>query len=98
MVKENACEAAPSTAPISDQLPEEGSFIKSSRATYHLIRVLGQGGYGTVFEAESDNAYVQLYSIAEQSLVLICLVFTSPVLFKTVCLNNFICRQLSQRF
>ncbi|VDN01179.1 unnamed protein product [Thelazia callipaeda] len=40
-----------------DRLPKLNELIRSELHTYHLQRVVGEGGYGTVFESESEKGH-----------------------------------------
>lgn len=43
--------------PTGDKLPQVNDTVKSdTNRTYHLKRILGEGGYGTVFEVNDTES------------------------------------------
>lgn len=42
------------TEPEKDRMPAIGDVVKTQRQSYRIIGIIGEGGYGTVFEG-TDN-------------------------------------------
>lgn len=43
-----------------DVLPKVNDSTKSEKHTYQLQKIIGEGGYGVVFESQSENGFVVL--------------------------------------
>lgn len=56
----------PSAAACStekDRLPKLKELVKTDLHTYQLYKVIGEGGYGTVYESETDDGLVEFFPI-----------------------------------
>lgn len=54
-----------------DRLPKLKEVVKTDLHTYQLYKVIGEGGYGTVYESETYDGLVEFLAIKFRVLFLI---------------------------
>ncbi|VDK51230.1 unnamed protein product [Gongylonema pulchrum] len=63
--------APPAARADKDRLPKIGDALKSERQIFRLQKIIGEGGYGIVFESELENRWAllqRLFSVKNSSL------------------------------